>query len=830
MKGTFVKRYIALGIVFSAIFLALVGRLFYMQYRQGDVYAQQAAEKKTRELRLVGERGRILDSSGMPLAYNSVSYNVQFVRDSTKRSDADTKSYTAIISRTIDIVEKHGGSTLADYNIRRQEDGSFAFYFGDDLSAETLEKKETSWRKSMGYTVKKYPTAEDVYLKMRETYQIPEEMEYEKALKVLSVWQNVQMSAYRSYLPITVAENVDLSTVAEVEIYGNELTGMQIDQSTTRVYTKKSIAAHIVGYMGKMTDEESMIENEGMGYLRTDLVGIAGIESSMEYELTPNISERTGSRVVELDSRGNIKSELEYRAAKDGNTVQLTIDTGLQIHLEEALEDNIVQIRAEQERLFDADRAKEASKQKYAGMELEDLRLASQGAAVVMNVRTGEVLAMASYPSFDPNIFTGGLSLEEYEALRDDARNPLFNKAIASTATPGSIFKMVTGIAGLAEGVVGMDEKIDDEGLYDKHVVTGHAPRCWRYPYFSLHKDQDIVKALTNSCNYYFYTVADRLGIERLNKWADLLGLTSLTGVELPSEKQGQIGNQSTLYDASKAPSGTSYLIYKSIKDMLVSACQANNLTYGDDKYSDTAIKLMNLVSVEGNIGPDIRAILMNDLKLTLAQITNFTTKDSEGKDVVTRLDTEISSRVTEIKWDDNDTILTGIGQSVTLVSPIAVARYISAVVNGGEVYEATLLKAIITPDGEVEENQPQLIRKLDVDSKVLDAIKQGMSGVVSPEDGGTAADYFKDFKYLDQISGKTGTAQVSTVDLENNAWFVAFAPKEQPEIAVVVFIPNGYAGSKASTTVRAAVEYYLDGKTNVDNQDNIPSSNTLIP
>lgn len=826
MKENFAKRYFIVGAIFAVIFLVLVGRLFFMQYQQGDVYTEQASSKKTQEIRLVGERGRILDSNGMPLAYNTISYTVQFVRDSTKRSDEDIENYTNIISRTIDIVEKHGGSTVTDLNIRRQADGSFAFYFGDDISDELAAKREKTWRSTMGFSTSKYPTAEDIYNKMRENYHIPEDMSYEKAVKVLSIWQDVQQSAYRSYIPITVAENVDLNTVAEIEIYGYELPGMQISQSTSRVYTKKSIAAHIVGYLGKMTDEETLIENEGLGYLRSDLVGIAGVEASMESELTANTSDRTGISVVEVDSRGNIQSELEHREPKDGNTVQLTIDTGLQIRLEEALEENIKEIRAEQEKKY----AENPEDYEDKGYKLEDLKLAQMGAAVVMNVRTGEVLAMASYPSFDPNIFTGGLSLEEYEVLRDDPRNPLFNKAISSIATPGSIFKMVTGIAGLAEGVITIDEKIDDGGLYDKYVVTGHAPRCWVYPNIQKHKDQNIVKALTNSCNYYFYEVADRLGIERLNKWADLLGLTSATGIELPNEKVGQIGNQKTLYDPDKAPSGTSYLIYQSIRKMIVSACEAKGYAYSDDKYDETAIKLMNLVTVEGNFGPDIRAILMNDLKLTLHDIINFTTTDSEGKEVVTRLDTEISSRITEIKWDGNDTILTGIGQSVTMISPIAAARYLSAIVNGGDVYEATIIKSIISPDGEVEENQPQLIRKLDVSSEILDAIKTGMGGVVSPEDGGTAADYFKGFKYLSQLAGKTGTAQVSDVDLENNAWFLAFAPIEQPEIAVVVFIPNGLAGSKASTTVKAAVEYYLDSKNSQVNTQTIPNSNELVP
>lgn len=824
-KQTFFKRYLTVGIIFALAFAGLIGRLFYMQHTQYELYAGEADTKKASQQRLVGERGRILDANGMPLAYNTTSYSVEFVRDSTKRSDAETARYTQVLERVIGIIEKNGGSTIVDYNIRKMPDGSFAFWFGSGLDDETYQKRVEAWRKNMMYgSLTSYPDAQAIHENMLSVYQIPEDMPYAMQLKVLSIWQNVRMTSFRSYIPNTIAENVDLNTVAAIEMYGYELDGVQVTPKSTRVYTKKSIAAHVVGYMGKMSDEETIIENEGRGYLRSDLIGVAGVESSLEHELTPNTLERIGVRRVELDSRGNIKNELEYRAPKDGNTVQVTIDTGLQIHLEEALEENIKAINQKQRELFAQNENND-----YDGLDVDELRLAQVGASVVMKVHTGEVLSLASYPSFDPNMFTGGLTLAEYEVIRDDARNPLFNKAISSTGTPGSIFKMVTGIAGIAEGVITIDEEIDDEGPYDKHVVSGHAPSCWtRYP--ANHKDQNIVRALTNSCNYYFYTVADRLGSERLEKWADLLGLTSVTGIELPSERAGQVGSQAALYDPANPPSGTSYLVYQSIKNMVVAACEQRNLTYSSEKYEETAIKIMNLVAVEGNIGPDIRAILMNDLKLTLADIQSFVTKDSEGQDVTTRLDTEISSRISEIRWDVTDTITTGIGQSVTMVSPIAVARYVSAIVNGGDVYEATLVKAILSPDGQIQEKQPQLIRKLDVDPEVLKAILEGMSGVVSPEDGGTAADYFKDFKYLDQLAGKTGTAQVSTIDLENNSWFVAVAPKEQPEIVVVVYIPNGYAGSQGSPTIRAAVEYYMDNRGAREDHETIPLSNTPVP
>ena len=194
------------------------------------------------------------------------------------------------------------------------------------------------------------------------------------------------------------------------------------------------------------------------------------------------------------------------------------------------------------------------------------------------------------------------------------------------------------------------------------------------------------------------------------------------------------------------------------------------------------------------------------------------------------RLDGAISQHLLELKWSPIETVLTGIGQSVTLLTPVAVCRYVAALVNGGNIYEARLVKSIVSPDGQIiEEKRPQLIRTLDIPPEYTEAIKEGMKEVVSDEDG-TAQKYFVNFKYRDEIGGKTGTGQVSKIDLENNSWFVAFAPYEQPEIAIAVYIKNGYTGGLAAYTAKEIVEFYLDRKLTEVVSEEVPGSNDLTP
>ena len=815
MEKFFKNRPLALRAVFALLFVLLLGSLFNLTVIQAGSYSTLSADSKQRTLVEKGQRGQILDSNSIPLAVDKTSYNIIFYRDPSKRSSKYRAMYTEVIMKTIDIIEANGGKVQNNFSIRRDDEGNFVFDF-KTADPEVLKKREDLWRGNM-YLRDTDLTPYDCYMRLRDKYRIPKDVPYEKAVKVLSVWQDVQYTYFTAYVPVTVAQNVNQNTVAQIESRADELTGMSASEANLRTYPKGTAAAHIVGYIGRMWAEEEIKAYSQKGYSSEDQIGLAGIEKTMEDYLTANSTEKQGYRVVEVNSTGRVVKTLDEVAPRSGDNVVLTLDMNLQQKVEQALEENIGMIREEQEQELAREPAKYERLAKEANKSVSEIKLAETGAAIVMDVNTGKVLAMASYPSYDPNLFIGGISEADYAQYRDDKRSPMFNKAISSKATPGSIFKLVTGLGGLMEGAITVNTRIDDEGPFTLSVAPGvRAPKCWVDPYYSRHADQDIVKALKNSCNYFFMTVAYRLGIENLNKWGEKLGLSDPTGIELPSEATGQIGGQDILYDPSKEiqeqKTSLPYLVQlQLVKDVLPTICEQQGVQADQEKLKECARRLVEVAALEKNAwGPPIRQVLREELGVS----------ETISNDRAYHL--LISSALYQIKWNEILTAVSGMGQGYVTITPIAVARYISALVNGGTVYDAHIVDRIVSPDGEIiKQVDPTAFDTLGAPGLYLERLKEGMREVVSPEDGGTAGAVFKNYEYKNEIGGKTGTAQVSDIDLENNSWFVCFAPYDKPEIAVVVFIPNGYKGSDSAYTAKEIVKYYLDKKYGVIRDDN---------
>lgn len=796
--------------IIGLLFIALLGSLFNLTVIQAGSYSSLSNDSKQRTIVVKGQRGEILDANSIPLAVDKTSSNIVFYRDPSKSSSKYRAMYTEVIMNTIAIIEENGGKVKNNFNITRDENGTFVFDF-KTTDSDIEKKREDMWRSNM-YLQDADLTPYDCYMRLRDKYQIPEDVSYEEAVKVLSVWQDVQYTYFTAYVPVTVAQDVNQNTVAQIESRQDELTGMSAVQANVRTYPKGETAAHIVGYIGSMQDKEEMDEYASKGYSSEDDIGVSGIEKTMEEYLTANSTEKQGYKVVEVGSNGQVVKTLKEVAPESGNDVVLTLDMNLQQKVEEALQKNISSIRAEQEQLLAAKSETYAKKAAEANKSISDIKLAETGAAVVMDVNTGKVLAMASYPSFDPNLFVGGISESDYAQYRDDKRSPLFNKAISSKATPGSIFKMVTGLGGLMENAITVNTRISDAGPFTLSVAPGmRAPKCWVAPNYSLHANQDIVAALKNSCNYFFMTVAYRMGIDNLNKWGKMLGLTDKTGIELPSESTGQIGGQNILYDSSKGiqeqKTSLPYLVQLQIQnDVLPTICKQQNVNADEAKLARCAERLVEVAAQDKNAwGAPIRQVLREELGIS------ETISNDRGYHLL------ISSALYQIKWNEILTAVSGMGQGYVTITPIAVARYISSLVNGGTVYDAHIVDKVVSPDGEVvKQVEPTVLNKLNASSLYLERIKEGMREVVSAEDGGTAGTVFTNFKYKDEIGGKTGTAQVSDIDLENNSWFVCFAPYDKPEIAVVVFIPNGYKGSLSADTAKEIVQYYLDKKNGV--------------
>ncbi len=808
---------------FILAFIILVFAVGDLQFIKQEKISEATSVKHTRTLKIQGSRGKILDVNGIPLAQDEISYNLEFYREYNLKSERE--QYTNAIIFAIELAKKYGRDIETTFAITKNNMGEFFFCWGN-VSEEIAQKREKTWRSdfyfadSKGLKMSPY----EIYIEMRERYVIPEDMSDEMAFKVLGIWQD-SIQSYWASKSITVLTNISLELATAIESYSYELTGFNVTEKTKRVYPQGMVGSHIVGYLGRITSENRAYYDEH-NYDIESLVGVSGIESVMEAELTGSNGERSGQRVVEVTSGGRILNELSYDAPQSGNNVYLTIDNNLQRVAEEALRKNIAEIKVRQLEEYNNPK----NTQRYLNLVAErggkEIKFAQVGAAVVMDVTNGDVLALVSEPNYDPNLFSQGISQEDLDAIINDEAKPLFNKAISSSDTPGSIFKLGMSLAGLEEGVITATETIEDLGEYKKYVSgTEKGPMCgWYRDNHETHGHINVISAINYSCNYFYYELADRLGIEKIKKWATNLGLLDKTNIELTGEKVGIVGDQKTLYDHTRdindQDTSLPYLVSKQIVTILKECAFASGKQLTEQQINDIMLRCFEMVGkTRTEIFDGVQKMLVDEYSMSKAKVRD----DTRYK---------IYSSIVQITWTNTTTIQTGIGQSITTVTPIAVARYISALVNGGYVYDAHIVDKVTSPMGElVYEQQPTLVRKLDIKQENLDVIKRGMRDMVNESEdrySSTARNYFDEFKYKEQLGGKTGTAQVSQINLEDNAWFVAFAPYEKPEIAIVVYIPNGRSGSMASSTVKEIAEYYLDLKYTVEN-DSLPDDSSVI-
>lgn len=893
MKGKARSRFFIMALVLLAMMAALIFQLGNLTIVHGAEYASQAESRRTTTMYTTGARGRILDRNGIPLAYDETSYNVQFYRDPERLTADDSALYTESLISAIQIIEAGGGTTIDAFYIKKDPDtGELHYDWGvDDPTA--AKKRYENFCKAMGSSfyrkdpedISTWIPADEAYQLLRSSWQIPAELTFEEASKVMSVRQEINLNKWRAYEPVTIAYNVSIEVVAQLDMLSQELLGIRTQKSTNRVYPRGATASHILGYLSRQVSDESsadamrrmgytdedllwyenayatdeqgntrtdsdgvpysiystdkdgkqMLRMTRMGYSYNDYIGVAGVERTMEAYLTANTDKQHGVQTIEINKHGTITRMLETTAASDGNDVMLTIDLPLQEVTEQALEKAITQIREREEQAL-IDNAKSYMEKRS---DLSTIQMAETGSIVVLEIASGDVLAMASYPDFDPNMFIAGLTDEQAEELfgsdKPDAPKslmPTLNRAISSRLAPGSIFKMCTGLAGLMENEVTLTETIKDESPYTQYesgdIVSVNAPWCWDHG----HKhNENITGALTRSCNYYFFKVADRLGIERLNDWATQLGLSDLTGIELPGELESHVGGQKVLYDneasLSRQKSSLPGYVYRQVRKQLVRVLDYAQKEVDDDTIDRCAERILELQTGESaELGAGIRRILREELGVAEGL--------SRGQSWVS----DIASMLTELQWKPTLTIRAGIGQAITLTTPVAIARYAAAFANGGTVYDVHVVDKVIAGDGSVVmQNEPTVFNQINAPQEYWDAIREGLSGVVSPEDGGTAEKAFTaEFRregYLSQIIGKSGTAQISAsgnIDIENTSWFITMLPKESPEIVIVTCIPYGLSGSTGGApAVEEIVRFYLDRKAGTV-ADNLVLPDGFIP
>ena len=666
------RRVMILLGVFGA-FLLLFGAVLYdAQILHGsENRARSISSNATSEV-VPASRGIITDRNGKVLVSNRLAYTLVFDRSGF----TDDASLNDAILRLIRLCQETG--TAWNDTLPIAQTGSFLRYTNDRSESFTqyLEKNKLTATAA----------GRQLIAEMRALYHVDESLSEKDARLVIGV--RYELHSRDSY---TFAEDVSSEVLSLIT--DGRYEGVSIRTASARVYNT-TLAAHILGTIGPIWQEEwSSNEKTGYvgyadkGYSMNDLVGKDGVEKAFEEYLRGT----DGRRLITTDEDGKLTGELYTREPQPGGTVALTLDIDLQADVERALAQTITS-------MIDEDSNERG------------------GAAAVVSVGSGEVLALASYPTYDLSTFN-----EDYEDLVADERLPMFNRATQGTYAPGSTFKMCTAVAALESGIITPSSIIQDRGIYTYY--RDPQPMCWVYRQGgSTHGRINVTQAITVSCNYFFYEVGRLTGIRTLDSYASQFGLGQSTGIE--------IGDSSGV-----------------------------------------------LASPEW--------------------------ADSHNQE-----------------WTDGQTITAAIGQSYNLFTPLQLANYIATLVGGGEHYQAHLLKNVKEYDNSrllyVYDDEP--LNTVEMSGSTVEAVTKGMHELTVS--GGVA------FAFRDCVvsaGAKTGSAQVGT-DIANGV-FVAYAPYEDPEIAVAIVIEKGGSGAALAT---AAVEIINSWFSHTDDGAAI-GENTLL-
>lgn len=496
-------------IVISVIFIAT---LFNLQIVNGENYREQSEKRMLRTKNITAPRGEIYDRNGVILATNKLSYDVELykVRVSTKEQNDG-------ILRLVEILNENSDKVYSTFPVN------------DDLNGFNFEntEEEQKWKKEM--KLDSTLTFDQVIDKYIEKYELQDYSDNRlNQIKMIEIKYEANLNGYSLFNSATIAKDISQKSVAKIGEEKYKIYGISIVSVPKRYYPNGNLLSHTIGYVSKISSTEYEKKKE-QGYNVNSVIGKAGIEQSFEKYLRGN----DGVIKEETDTLGNVSSQTETTEAKSGDNVTLTIDYRLQKVAEESLLNTINGLQ----------------NGTLVGKKFSD---ANAGAVVVLDVDSGEVLASASYPTYDINSLIGGISLKDWNALQNNSLHPMLNRVVSGTYSPGSTFKMLVGMAGLMNGKITVDEKYYDPGIYP----YGYHPKCWLYTDRHMtHGWINIEGAIKGSCNCYFYEVGRRIGISEIVKYAKLFGLGQKTGIELSGEAAGTIaGADDKSEDGLKSP------------------------------------------------------------------------------------------------------------------------------------------------------------------------------------------------------------------------------------------------------------------------------------
>lgn len=511
-------RLFAFGVLVVTLIVLCVVTLYKLQIIEGAAYYEESQNNQASNQTVTAARGNILDRYGRVLVSNRECYNLK-ISDTRLFSD-EVEDPNAVILEMINMVEAAGETYIDDLPITKEPPFEYT-----DMTAlqRTLL---TAYLDSKG--LDEDTTAVELMSYFRTRYDIANSYNAEEMRKIASVRYALNVRYSINTNPYVFVEDASIDLISDLMgVVGNVV---EVETSYVREYNTQ-YAAHILGYVQAMSEEDMekyRPQDENSGYDYDTKVGRDGVEYTFEDWLHGT----NGTARVTRTSSGTITSTVYTEDPVPGNHVYLTIDIQLQEAVERILETGIYELQLKR----DEDNAKYTMEGK-----LDEVREDIQGGAiVVVDVKTGEPLAIASYPTFDLSSI-----IEDYSDLLEAENNPLFNRALNGAYEPGSTFKPCTAIAGLTENIINTETQIECTGLFTKYADQGYAPACWIYTQTDgqlTHGYDNVTEAIKDSCNVFFYTVADNLGIRKLMEYAKNFGLGESTGIEL-SETTGNMAN-----------------------------------------------------------------------------------------------------------------------------------------------------------------------------------------------------------------------------------------------------------------------------------------------
>lgn len=842
--GRLIKtRYRLMLIVFSCLMAVLVIRLFTLTVISHDKWSEKAENLSTKTITTSAPRGNIYDRNGNILATNRQVFNVRMYN-----SDEDDDAVNQVALDLTQLLDKNGDEIEDDFPIKIKN-GNFYYTYDEEIkrwlrsenmpSDYTAEQAFNQLRTNLGisadedvytaqlemqttygiyppisvgatlsytyenekktflerYNLDESTSAAKAFKEIKNTFGIDSSVSPVKARKIMVIRDALKEQGYTKYLPVTVASEVSQESIIAIEEETSVYRNVEVASEYVRSYPSGAFASHILGYMGSISDADKAEYVNEKGYNADDLIGKDGIEAVYESTLRG----QDGTKTVKVDVMGNLVENISQTDPVAGKDVYLTIDKDIQKSVEKNLEKGIK-----------ATHSGGTFTSEYGNYSTTGSSKCESGAAVVLDVKTSEVLGMASYPDYDPNLFATGISDSDWNSLQSDnvrdplSAQPLYNIATRSAVQPGSTFKPVTATAAMANGlnprrylVDGGQVKVGDT-TYDCLIYTN---------YHTTHGAVDMAKAIGVSCNYYFYDIGQgkdyytgqslgySCGVDEIIKYAKLYGLGEKTGIELTEA-------------STTVPSAESKM------QSTISAVE--NLLWTKSKQYFTKKALSN----EAVLSEDISTIAgwceeNPSLEQIMERLPEYGVKENK---VYTVAETIKYSYFEQAGWTEGDALNISIGQGENAYTPLQLANYVATIGNDGIRNKVSVVKSV----GGQGIKKKEKGTDIGIDKSSYSYLIEGMKNVCTIQ-GGSLTSLFGSFPY--EVAAKTGTAEragrinppdeVEYVKEHLSQWTseITWKQVEKEMNRIMELYPNTY--TSRDTAVRQAVYNLTDGKVN---------------